>query len=189
MSNIGEKIFTSNDAEQVDLNMAPFLGLMAVLVPMLLLTAAFVKLTSVNAKVPVLAEAQAAIDKQKKDNEKKKLGVHVLMSKDKTVVIQVREGQKVVSQNRVPADIEMKLDLAKLQDEFVNLKKKNPAIFKARMHPTETVKYVDIVEVMDVMRVAPGETQFPVTDLETGKVFQTNLMFDDITFGNIMGDE
>src|SRR5690606_6699769 len=97
--------------------MAPFLGLMAVLVPMLLLTAAFVKLTSVNAKVPVLAEAQSAIDKQKKENEKKQLSLHVMMSKDKTVVIQVRESKNVKNTVRIPANSELKLDLAEIQDQ------------------------------------------------------------------------
>lgn len=191
MSKVEEIIFKSggNAEEEVDLDMAPFLGLMATLIPMLLLATVFVRLSVLGAKVPVLAEAQTAIDKAKEDNRKKQLKLNVILTKDKTVVMQVRRGGALLQRTRVPASAEGTFDADKLKNEFAKIKRKNPELFQARMNPTEVVKYEDIVAVMDTMRLGPNGEQFPVKDKDTGKVFQTNLMFDDITFGNIMGDE
>lgn len=188
VSKIEDIIFKTDD-EVENIDMTPFLGLMAVLVPMLLLTASFVTINSLGAKVPVLADAKAAIDKQKEENIKDKVGVHVSISKDNTVVISVKRGKSVVSNSRVPASVEKGLDIERIQKEVVSIKTKHPDIFQARVNPTEQVKYENIVAVMDIMRVAPATVEFPVKDIDTGQVFKTNIMFDDVTFGNIMGDE
>ncbi len=37
------------------------------------------------------------------------------------------------------------------------------------------------------MKISPNNEEFPVKDKDTGKVFNTPVMFDDVTFGNIMG--
>lgn len=187
MSKISEMLFAEDEVLNPDLT--AFLGLMTVLIPMLLLTASFIQIVSIGAKVPVLGEVKAAIDEHKKDNVRDKVALHLAMGQDNTVVIQLKRGDKVVSNSRVPASIEKELDVPKLQKELVSIKKANPDVFQARLNPTEKVKYENIVAVMDVMRVAPAETEFPVKDKSSGEVFTTNIMFDDITFGNIMGDE
>lgn len=188
MSNkIYEMMF--EDQKVADTDLTPFLGLMTVLVPLLLLTASFVTLLSVGAKVPVLGEVREAIDKQTEKNKEEKVALHLAMSKGNIVLIQLKRGNKVVSNSRVPASIDQNLDIENIRKELIKIKKVHPDVFQARLNPTEQVKYENIVALMDIMRVAPTEVVFPVTDIDSGEVYQTNIMFDDITFGNIMGDE
>lgn len=187
MNKIYEMMFAEQEVENADLT--PFLGLMTVLVPLLLLTASFVTLLSVGAKVPVLGEVRTAIDKQTEKNKKEKVALHLAMSKDNAVLIQLKRGKSVISNSRVPASLDQNLDVEKIQKELIKLKKSHPDVFQARLNPTEQVKYENIVALMDIMRVAPTEVEFPVTDIDSGEVYKTNVMFDDITFGNIMGDD
>lgn len=187
MSIIEDIIYKNgNPEEDMELDLAPLLGLMATLIPVLLLATAFLKLSSLNAKVPVIGEAQAAIDKNVKDNEEKKIGLYVLVSGENVVILNLKQGDKLLQSSRVPA-AEDNIDKDKFIDELVRIKKENPTVFRARLNPTETVKYEKIVGLIDVMRVSPNNEEFPVTDKDTGKVYNTPVMFDDITFGNIMG--
>lgn len=177
-----------NPEEDMELDLAPLLGLMATLIPVLLLATAFLKLSSLNAKVPVLGEAQAAIDKNKEENKKKNLGLYVLVNGENTIVLNLKEGESTLKTTRIPAS-EKGLDTEKFVSELVTFKKSYPNVFRARMNPTEKVKYEKIVALIDSMKVSPNNEEFPVTDKDTGKTFNTTVMYDDVTFGNIMGDD
>ncbi len=188
MSLIEDIIYKNgNPEEDMELDLAPLLGLMATLIPVLLLATAFLKLSSLNAKVPVIGEAQAAIDKNVKDNEEKKIGLYVLVSGENVVILNLKEDEKIIQSSRVPATSDNNIDKDMFISELVKIKKANPSVFRARLNPTETVKYEKIVGLIDAMRVGPKNQEFPVTDKDTGKVYNTPVMFDDITFGNIMG--
>lgn len=176
-----------NPEEDMELDLAPLLGLMATLIPVLLLAAAFLKLTSLNAKVPVIGEAQAAIDKNVEENKEKKIGLYVLMSGEHVLILNLKQGDKLLQTSRIPASEDQKIDKKKFIDELVRIKTSNPSVFRARLNPTENVKYENIVALIDAMKVSPNNEQFPVSDKDTGKVFNTPVMFDDVTFGNIMG--
>lgn len=194
MSLIEDIIYNDERPEEdMELDLAPLLGLMATLIPVLLLATAFLKLSSLNAKVPVVGEASVAIEKNKDENKEKKIGLYVLLNGEKTIVLNLKQGDKVLQTSRIPASVgtenEVQFDKDKFIDELVKYKTQYPNVFRARMNPTETVKYDDIAVLIDKMKVSPNSEQFPVTDKDTGKTFETNVMFDDVTFGNIMGDD
>jgi biopolymer transport protein ExbD len=177
-----------NPEEDLELDLAPLLGLMATLIPVLLLAAAFVKLSTLNAKVPVLGEAQAAIDKNVKDNEEKKIGLYVYINNENLIVMNLKQGDKVLETSRVPASEALALDKEKFVEEVIRFKEGYPNVFRARINPTEKVNYESVVHLIDLRKVAPGK-DFPVTDKDTGKTFATSIMYDDVTFGNIMGED
>lgn len=180
---------SGNPEEDMELDLAPLLGLMAALIPVLLMASAFIKLSSLNAKVPVLGEAQAAIDKNVKDNQEKKIGLYVEINGENLIVLNLKQGDKVLDSARVPASAESKIDEDKFVDAVVKMKTSHPEVFRARLNPTEKVKYEAIVGLIDNMRVAPNNEEFPVVDKESGKTFKTPVMYDDVTFGNIMGED
>jgi biopolymer transport protein ExbD len=175
--------------EDMELDLAPLLGLMAALIPVLLMASAFVKLSSLNAKVPVLGEAQAAIDKNVKDNQEKKIGLYIEVNGESIVLLNMKQGDKILQTARVPASAENKVDEDAFVDAVVKMKLSHPEVFRARLNPTEKVKYESIVGLIDNMRVSPNNEEFPVVDKESGKTFKTPIMYDDVTFGNIMGED
>lgn len=179
---------SGNPEEDMEMDLAPLLGLMAALIPVLLMASAFVKLANLNAKVPVLGEAQAAIDKNVKDNEEKKIGLYVEVNGENFIALNLKQGDKVLDTSRVPASADNKIDKENFIAELIKIKKSYPNVFRARLNPTEKVKYENIVALIDSMKVAPGE-EFPVEDKDTGKTFSTSIMYDDVTFGNIMGED
>lgn len=180
---------SGNPEEDMELDLAPLLGLMAALIPVLLMASAFVKLASLSAKVPVLGEAQAAIDKNVKDNKEKKIGLYVEINGENFILLNLKQGDKVLGTASVPAKEDKQLDEEKFVDEVVKMKKSYPDVFRARLNPTEKVKYEAIVGLIDNMKVSPNNEEFPVVDKETGKTFSTPVMYDDVTFGNIMGED
>jgi hypothetical protein len=173
--------------EDMEVDLAPLLGLMAALIPVLLMASAFVKLSSLNAKVPVLGEAQAAIDKNLKDNEEKKMGLYVAINGENLILLNLKQGDKVLQAVSVPASEDKQIDKDKFVDAVLKIKTANPSVFRARVNPTEKVKYEAIVGLIDSMKVSPNNEEFPVEDKDTGKVYNTPVMYDDVTFGNIMG--
>lgn len=178
-----------NPEEDMELDLAPLLGLMAALIPVLLMASAFVKLSSLSAKVPVLGEAQAAIDQNVKDNKEKKIGLYIEINGENFILLNLKQGDKVLVTASVPAKDGKSLDKEKFVDEVVKMKQSHPEVFRARLNPTEKVKYEAIVGLIDNMRVSPNNEEFPVVDKETGKTFNTPVMYDDVTFGNIMGED
>lgn len=190
MSVIDEILYKSgNPEEDMELDLAPLLGLMAALIPILLMASAFLKLASLNAKVPVLGDAQAAIDKNVEENKEQKMGLYVAINGENTVVLNLKKGDEILQKETVNANEESQLDKAKFTDAVYKIKKAYPNVFRARVNPTEKVKYESIVGLIDSMKVSPNNEEFPVEDKENGKVFNTPVMYDDITFGNIMGDD
>ena len=190
MSNIDDILYKSgNPEEDMELDLAPLLGLMAASIPILLMASAFIKLATLNAKVPVLGDAQAAIDKNVKDNEEKKIGLYVAINGDNLLVLNLKQGDSVIDKSTVSPLEGNLIDKPTFVDAVYKMKKKHPSVFRARLNPTEKVKYEAIVGLIDAMKVSPNNEEFPVEDKETGKVYNTPVMYDDITFGNVMGDD
>ncbi len=176
------------DAE-TQLNLNPLLDLISALIPVLLASVSYVSISVLNAKVPVLGEAQVAIEKNVQENKEKKIGLYVEINGENFILMNLKQGDNVITSSRVPASEDLKVDKVKFVSELVRIKSENPNVFRARVNPTEKVVYDNVVALIDMMKVAPGGKEFPVTDKETGKTFVTEVMFDDVTFGNIMGED
>ena len=182
-------LYKNNDSEaKVDIDFAPFLGLMATLIPILLLTTAFLRLSSLNTKVPVIDDLSKVIKKNKKQNKDQKIALHVFLREDKVIVLRLRKGNKILKKSKIRPNGE-EFNLEKFTKKLVDFKESKPNVFRAKIYPGSTVKYQAIVEIIDNMKISPEGEEFPIKDKDTGKSYNTVVMFDDVTFGNILAEE
>lgn len=167
---------------EFELDLAPLLAVMVKLVPVLLLSSAFVQMMIIETELPQIV--QEAIKKQEADPGAAKISVAVTKA-DGVKITLTENGQaqiEVVGLNQ-----EKNIDYPALHAKFVELKKSHPAIFKIDIQPDGDVAYKDLVKVMDEARKAREKNvKFPVKDEKTGKESTTEYMFPEIAFGNTM---
>lgn len=174
------KLHIDRNAE-FELDLAPLLAVMVKLVPVLLVSSAFVQMMIIETELPQVV--QEAIQKQEADPGAAKISVAVTKS----------EGVKITLTEKGQAQIEVvglnqdkNIDYQALHAKFVELKKSHPEVFKIDIQPDSDVAYKDIVKVMDEARKARAkDLKFPVKD-KTGKDSMTDYMFPEIVFGNSM---
>ena len=171
------------DDSTFELNLAPMLDIIVSIVPMLLMSVAFVRITVIDTPVPQVVEKAIAAA-----NEKNKDQIQILLSVSKengfkyTVTAQGQTKETVVPLKGKD------LDLDSLQKETIALKKSYPDVFRLELNPEESVDLSEIVAVMDKIRtVGPTDSKVIFNDVETGKPIETNLVFPDIVFGNVTG--
>ena len=178
------------DDATFELNLAPMLDIIVSIIPMLLLSVAFVQITVVE--TPILQAVEQAVAAA---NEKNKDVVQVRMSvaADRSVHISVVD-RGTTKEFHVPAvgqGAEAKADLDGLYSQVLALKKDYPDVFRMELNPAETVPLAEIIGVMDSVRMTKPKDGRPVnltfTDVTTGKPVETNLLFPDVVFGNVAG--
>jgi biopolymer transport protein ExbD len=127
-------------AEQADLDMTTFLNLMVVLVPFLLITAVFSRITVVELSLPSTAGGPAATEPV--------LRIEVI----------VRDGGLELTRNEaLIADIpnvDGIYDLDTLSEEVVALKRQHPDHDGASVLLEPDIQYDHLIQVMDVVRSA-----------------------------------
>lgn len=166
-----------------ELNLAPMLDIIVSIVPMLLLSVAFVRITVIETPVPqVVEKAIAAASEKNKDT------VQVVLNVSKKTGFVYK-----VSANGENKELPIALkgtdfDLEALRVETMNLKKAHPDVFRLELNPESEVSLADIVAVMDTVRTTrKDEPKIVFQDVETGKPIETNLVFPDVVFGNVAG--
>ena len=165
-------------AEQADLDMTTFLNLMVVLVPFLLITAVFSRITVVELSLPSTAGGPAATEPI--------LRIEVI----------VRDGGLELTRNEaLIADIpnvDGVYDLDTLSEEVVALKRQHPAHDGASVLLEPDIEYDHLIQVMDVVRSAdlPFEAHVEAEQTETGQggavqpEFARMALFSDISIGD-----
>lgn len=165
-----------------ELNLAPMLDIIVSIVPMLLMSLAFVHVSVIDTPVPQAVEKAMAAQNDKKDV----VAVTLHVSKQSGFRFSVVD--KGATKETVVALKDAKLDLAGLHKETLTLKQSYPDVFRIELNPAEDVALDDIVKVMDEVRnITKGEAKVTFKDVDTGKPVETNLMFPDIVFGNVAG--
>jgi biopolymer transport protein ExbD len=165
-----------------ELNLAPMLDIIVSIVPMLLLSVAFVQVTMIETPIPQAVEKAIAAA-----NEKNKDAVQVQLSVSRKDGFHFTVKDKDQTKESVVALKGDKFDLDGLHKETLALKQSYPDIFRLELNPEENVPLDEIVSVMDNVRVtATGEAKIIFKD-EAGKPLETNLLFPDIVFGNVAG--
>lgn len=171
-----------NHNSEFDLDLAPLLAVMVKLVPVLLVSSAFVQMMIIETDLPQVV--QQAIEEQK--NNPKPTTVAVEMSKKLGIKIVITEGDKQTVET-VSLNKDQQLDLPSVQAKFQEVKKAHPEVFKIEMNPEEDVPYKDVVSVMDEARKSRNnDVKFPVKDIKTGNDTTTLYMFPEVVFGNMM---
>lgn len=165
-----------------ELNLAPMLDIIVSIVPMLLLSVAFVHITVIDTPVPQAVEKAIAAA-----NEKNKDVVQVQLAVSKTSGLRFVVNDKGQTKETVVPMKGDKFDLDGLHKETLALKANYPDVFRLELNPEENVPLDEIVSVMDRVRTAAtGEPKVVFKD-EAGKPIETNLLFPDVVFGNVAG--
>ncbi len=165
-----------------ELNLAPMLDIIVSIVPMLLMSIAFVHITVVDTPVPQAVEKAMAAANDKKDQ------VQILLAVSKETGFRFTVSEKGETKDFTVPLTGKDLDLVALHKQSLELKKKYPDVFKVELNPDEKVPLDQIVATMDQLRtIASGESKVVFTDVDTGKPIETNLVFPDVVFGNVTG--
>ena len=151
------------DKAALEPDMTTFLNLMVVLVPFLLITAVFSRITIVELGVPTSAGGSAP---------------HVASFRVEVVVredgFEIMDGAKVIA--AIPKTDDA-YDLTTLSDYLVDIKRQYPEKVDASVLLEPDIQYDNLIHVMDAVRSAevPGEGDAPPTRLE---------LFTDIAIGD-----
>ncbi|WP_413294404.1 ExbD/TolR family protein [Bdellovibrio sp. HCB185ZH] len=170
-----------NHNSEFELDLAPLLAVMVKLVPVLLVSSAFVQMMVIETELPqVVSEA---IQRNEQDTKPTLISLEVDAKDGFTVVIN-KAGKE--STESVPLK-DGHLDLPALHAKLVEVKRANPEVFKIELNPDGKIPYNDIVKVMDEARQAhDSKVTFPVFDTKQGKNVETKYMFPEVIFSNMM---
>ena len=124
--------------EPADLDMTTFLNLMAVLVPFLLITAVFSRITIVELSLPGPSTGAAPSEQ--------KFGIEVIV---RDLGLEITNGTSVVASLPV---VEGDYDIARLSELMVSLKRDHPEKQDASVLLEPQIEYDHLIRVMDAVR-------------------------------------
>jgi biopolymer transport protein ExbD len=171
-----------NHNSEFDLDLAPLLAVMVKLVPVLLISSAFVQMMIIETELPQVV--QQAIEKQENNPKSAQVAVEI-NKKDGVRIIVTENGQQKIE--LVGLNSDKQVDMPTLHAKFQEVKKNHPEVFKIEMSPDADVPYKEIVRVMDEARKSrSNDIRFPVKNEKTGQETTTEYMFPEIVFANLM---
>lgn len=156
-----------------ELDLAPLLAVMVKLVPVLLLSSAFVQLMIIEADVPQVV--QEAIDDQNKSTPQ--IIVSVEMHPAQGFKFSVKKDQTEQVETIAAGDWEQARILLE------KIKSQNPNVFRIELRPSDQIEYQQIVKMMDVSRRSKTK-KFPLQDKKSEKIIQTDYMFPEVMMAN-----
>jgi biopolymer transport protein ExbD len=164
-----------------ELNLAPILDIIVSIVPMLLLSVAFVQVKMIETPVPQ-AVAEAIQHAEEKDETQVKLAV----SAQSGFTFEV--AQKGHTQKFEVPRISGAWDYDGLQKAAFEVKQKYPQVFKLDLAPAGDVNLNDLIQVMDKVRKDPADRKIAFVDPKNGEKLETSLLFPNVIFANVMGE-
>lgn len=170
----------STNPYEFELDLAPLLAVMVKLVPVLLISSAFVQVMTVETDLPQ-AVKEAIQKEEKKDTP---TTIHIKANpKDGLIVTVAKNGSEKIQ------SIPMKdgeFDFNQLHLSLQKIKTDNPEVFRVELAPEAAVAYKDIVRITDeARRSRDKKVTFPVYDSKENKTIMTDFMFPDVVFTNI----
>ena len=167
-------------SHEFELDLAPLLAVMVKLVPVLLISSAFVQIMVIETDLPQVVKEAMVVN-----NDKPKASIQLEIAKTGGIkVIVAKDGNQKAEQ--VPS-ASGGFDLALLQKTLQKVKAENPDVFKIELAPEPAVAYKDIVKIMDEARRSKDhDVRFPIFDKKENKQATTDYMFPDVVFANMM---
>lgn len=165
---------------EFEIDLAPLLAVMVKLVPVLLISSAFVQMSIIETELPQVV--QEAIQKQEKENPNTNISLDISSNDGFKIFIHDKGQSKSLN---IPLK-NSKLDYEGLHLKLVEVKKEYPQIFKIEFNPEANVPYEEIIKAMDETRQAKDNIVFPVMDTKTGKQAETKFMFPEVIFANML---
>jgi len=167
---------------EFELDLAPLLSVMVKLVPVLLISSAFVQVMVIETDLP--QAVKEAVQKQEDDQNLASIQLDV-SRKEGIKLIVAKQGSQHVE--RIPATADGGFDLPALHKQLQKVKTENPKVFRIEMAPAGDVSYKEIVRIMDEARKSRDkDVRFPVWDSQKQKEVETDYMFPDVMFANMM---
>jgi biopolymer transport protein ExbD len=160
---------------EFELDLAPLLAVMVKLVPVLLVSSAFMQIMVIDSKLPEpVAKAIAA----NAANPHFQLKVYVQTKGDLKIVAEDSSGSHSdITVGKLP---DGSFDYAGYRSALERIKENHPDQFRLELYPDKNVAYRDLVRLMDYARKP--------TDPKKLYAFgdaSTNLMFPDVVFANL----
>ena len=167
-----------------EVNFAPFLGIIISIIPMLLVGFVFMEIQFIETPIPQIVAEHTANQEQSPDPVTQ---LSLAVDKEKGFIFTIAEPRKRAETITVALN-EGDLDYEALVESTVAIKNRFTDIFKMSLNPGPNVSFDEIVQTMDSVRVIPSEHP-PVAfvDSNSGEEYETDLMFPDVTFGNVVG--
>ena len=171
-----------NHNSEFELDLAPLLAVMVKLVPVLLVSSAFVQMMIIETDLPQVV--QEAIQKQENNPKSAQIAVEVNKAEGVKIVVSENGQQKI---DVIGFDKDKKIDYPMLHAKLVEVKKAHPEIFKIDLSPDADIAYKDLVKIMDEARKVRAQgVRFPVKDAKTGQDTTTDYMFPEVVFSNML---
>jgi biopolymer transport protein ExbD len=164
---------------EFELDLAPLLAVMVKLVPVLLLSSAFVQLMVIETELP-----QAVKEAIQANSADKTTTIQLFATVKDGFTIEINSNGQ--SEQKTVALKDGKLDLLGLHTTLIEVKKLHPDVFRLEFNPSAELSYKEIVKIMDEARATRDRTiTFPVMDKKTNQQINTPFMYPDIHFGNM----
>lgn len=164
---------------EFELDLAPLLAVMVKLVPVLLVSSAFIQVMTVETDLP-----QAVKEAIQQQEQKPTANIKIEASKAKGIQVIVQKGGQQKVEN-VPMK-DGKFDYPTLHTTLQKIKTENPEVFKIELAPESDVSYKDVVKMTDeARRSRDKKITFPVFNAKENKTVQTDYMFPDVVFTNV----
>ncbi len=172
---------TRSSDSAIELNLAPFLDIIVAVVPLLLLSIAFVQVKMIDSSVPAVV-AEAA----ERANDKSETTVSLKVSRTQGFIFEVTKDGKA---NPVPVPNKNGAwDLDGLNAAGFAIKEKSPEVFRVDLVPEKDVNLNELVTVIDRLRRSPDSKKVAFVDPQSGQKVETELMFPNVLFANVIGD-
>ena len=155
----GQQMFQSRASDNDDeINLTPMMNLFVVLIPFLLTSTAFVKLSIINAAVPTIASPSDMDPSQ----SKKELNISIRIENNGFFLSGSGDNltnQELASVRRtIRAKSRGVMDYANLTATLTSIKRRFPKGKTAMIFPDESISYETIVGTMDAARWAVSKT-------------------------------
>lgn len=172
----------TNSNYEFELDLAPLLAVMVKLVPVLLVSSAFVQVMMIESDLPQAVREAVA----KQDDVSKKTSVQLEVSKKTGIKIIVDKDGKATAE-LIPNESSGSFDLIALNKKLEEVKMQNPEVYRLELAPEGNVSYKELIKIMDeARRTRSKDVKFPVFDTKLNKEVETDYMFPDIVFANMM---
>lgn len=176
---MGAKKFRTH-YEEFELDLTPLLAIIMKLVPVLVISSSFLQLTQIDTDLPQVVKQ--AIENQKQNQDKM---AHIQIQVDDAKAMKVIVTKNNTSDTIAIASASGQLNLADLNTKLVEIKKKNPDVFKIDLAPNDSLTYNEIVTILDGSRKSNTNDEFTFVDPKTGSEVKTDFLFPEVVFNNI----
>jgi biopolymer transport protein ExbD len=168
---------TRQDDSTFDLNLAPFLDIIVSIIPMMLLSIAFVQVKMIEAPTPQV------VSEQDSKPQKPQTVVTLNVSKKTGFTFNVTDkvgktSQKVVAVKNDQLDYEGLVNLA------ITIKSMHPDVSSLQLVPAPEVTFNELVEVMDQVRNFPKSK---TTNTSAATETKQEPLFPEVVFASIGG--